>query len=69
MKQYKGILIEINTIKEKYPQVMADIDEGKCECKPTGYSDFGPIWFICPYHTGYCRAIKEIQLCEYYGIE
>jgi len=62
MKQYKGMLIEIDVIKQKYPQVMTDIDEGKCDCEPTGYSDFGPIWLICPYHTGYCNAIREIQL-------
>lgn len=71
------MLIPIGSIKTKHRNISWEILQGKCGCKTTGYisgtisySDNDnkydkEVWLICPYHTGFLQALKEIEIYEF----
>ena len=71
--KYKGMLIQIGTIESRNPDVHNEIKKRECGCNPMGYiSDTiaicgsnSEVWFICPFHTGYLRALKDIEIYEF----
>lgn len=72
-RPYKGMLLPIGSVDSKNPDVYNEIKKRECDCSPMGHiSDTiamcgsnSEVWFICSFHSGYLRALKDIEIYEY----
>lgn len=62
----KGTIAEIDSVRSLTGLPAEHFED--CGCCDLGYVDRGPVWFICPYHTGYAAAWKTIEILQRYSI-